>query len=240
VKRNAGRALRRAGASDITLEVEVKQSRREFHHTVRKQKKHHWIDFLAEPTNIWKAAKFLEPKGATSFARILALNNESGQTTSNEGIAEELLESFFPPLITTPEVMSHHVTEQLPLEPLTIEDVRRAIFDANPNKAPGMDGLPMLVWKMLWPCLQDELLSLFSKSLNQGKLPSEWKIAKIIPLHYQDQYFQLMEFPIESCRLDEMVGYWCDGPYKHDVVKRYAIRSQDLVHWQLRVTKKRG
>jgi len=182
VKRNAARALRRVGTSDTTLEAEVKQSRREFHHTVRKQKKHHWIDFLAEPTNIWKAAKFLEPNGATSFARIPALNSESGQTTSNEGIAKELLYSFFPPPVATPEVISHHVKEQLPLVPLTVQDVRRAIFDANPNKAPGRDGLPMLVWKMLWPCLKDELLSLFSKSLNQGQLPSGWKVAKIIPL----------------------------------------------------------
>ena len=181
-KRNAARTVRRTGVINSLLEADVKQCRREFHHTLRKQKKHHWIEFLAEPTNIWKAARYLEPDGSASFARVPALNSESGLVTCNEGIAKELLHSFFPPPTIIPEVVSPGATEQLQLELLTIEDVRKAVFNANPNKAPGRDGLPMLVWRMLWPCIKDELLSLFCKSLGEGRLPREWKIAKIIPL----------------------------------------------------------
>lgn len=65
---------------------------------------------------------------------------------------------------------------------LKIEDVQRAVFDANPNKAPVVDGIPMLVWRMLWPAVKHELLELFSLSLREGRLASSLKIGKIIPL----------------------------------------------------------
>ena len=66
--------------------------------------------------------------------------------------------------------------------PLTKEDVRRAVLAASPLKAPGMDGIPVLVWQELWPVLQDQLLELFQNSLDKAVLPRAWRIAKIIPL----------------------------------------------------------
>ena len=34
----------------------------------------------------------------------------------------------------------------------------------------------------MWPVLQDEFFMLFQESLDCDKLPSTWKLAKIIPL----------------------------------------------------------
>lgn len=62
------------------------------------------------------------------------------------------------------------------------EDVRAAIFKASPLKAPGQDNIPVLIWQKLWPVLHEQVFSLFSESLRQGKLPKKWKLAKIIPL----------------------------------------------------------
>ena len=40
----------------------------------------------------------------------------------------------------------------------------------------------MVVWKQLWPVIQDQIVRLFNSSLEQGLLPSQWKEVRIIPL----------------------------------------------------------
>ena len=39
-----------------------------------------------------------------------------------------------------------------------------------------------VVWKQIWPVVKERVLLLFQTSLTEGKLPSQWKNAKIIPL----------------------------------------------------------
>lgn len=41
-------------------------------------------------------------------------------------------------------------------------------------KAPGKDGLPMMVWQQIWPVLQHYVLALFQASLDEGVLPHRW------------------------------------------------------------------
>lgn len=43
-------------------------------------------------------------------------------------------------------------------------------------------GLPARVWGELWPVLHNEITQLFARSLETGKVPKEWKVAKIVPL----------------------------------------------------------
>ena len=60
--------------------------------------------------------------------------------------------------------------------------MKAAVFRASPDKAPGRDGLPARVWRELWPVLDDEITQLFAHSLATGRVPKEWKVAKIVPL----------------------------------------------------------
>jgi hypothetical protein len=39
-----------------------------------------------------------------------------------------------------------------------------------------------MVWIGLWPVLSDEIMLLFSRSLETGKVSKQRKIAKIVPL----------------------------------------------------------
>ena len=70
----------------------------------------------------------------------------------------------------------------VPWEPIAKHEVKAAVFRASPDKAPGRDGLPARVWRELWPALSGEITTLFTKSLETGKVPQEWKVAKIVPL----------------------------------------------------------
>lgn len=94
-----------------------------------------------------------------------------------------LLDAFFPPQASLEHTeATEHPYLQRDSPPLQKEEVRRAIFGANPNKAPGPDGIQVKVWRELRPVLQDQVTHLFRLSLDQGNLPDAWKVAKIIPL----------------------------------------------------------
>ena len=65
---------------------------------------------------------------------------------------------------------------------LTEEEIERSLYKMSPWKAAGDDGLPVMVWRQLWPTLRDPIRVLFQLSLDEGVLPTQWLHAKIVPL----------------------------------------------------------
>lgn len=94
------------------------------------------------------------------------------------------LQTFFPPLPEheAPENLDVHVYHQLPIHGVTEKEVQEAIFRASPFKAAEIDEIPAVVWQKILPVIKGALIALFQASLNQGRLPDKWKIAKIIPM----------------------------------------------------------
>ena len=183
--RNRARAARRAGLDDSTLREKSDEARNCFFKLAREQKKNHWLDFLDEPTNIWKAARYLDEEHGSSFSNIPIIKTPDGEMTTNSGIASGLMNEFFPdpPLreVGTRQT-SGPSSPQLEQVSLTEEEVKRAIFKAKPWKAPGVDGFPAAVWRELWPVLKDHITGLFRRSIDEGRVPKAWKTAKIITL----------------------------------------------------------
>ena len=187
--RNQARAQRRAGQVRPDLERRAKEASKEYHDAIRKQKKLHWDDFLAEDVNIWKAAKYLKPETGVMDDRVPPLKREDGSTTEDTvEQAEELLSTFFPPLPAKiddegerPQRTGVHMPD------LTMEEVEEKVLAAKPWKAPGEDGLPAMVWKQLWPVVRYRVLHLFDTSLRDGVVPHQWRSAKIIPLKKADK-----------------------------------------------------
>jgi hypothetical protein len=182
--RNQARSRRRAGHAVLKFEQQAREAAKEYHDAIRKQKKAHWEDFLADDTNIWQATKYLKP-GASSFSdKIPALvKPDSSPTKDKMEQAEELLATFFPPL---PAMIEDEGTrpqrEPIHMPDLTMEEIERKVFEAKPWKAPGEDGLPAMVWRQLWPVVKERVFLIFQASLRDSNLPSQWRNAKIIPL----------------------------------------------------------
>jgi hypothetical protein len=182
--RNLARARRRAGQRIVSLEDRAKETAKEYHDAIRKQKKVHWEDFLADGANIWQAAKYLKPGNEANGDKVPPLKRADGTTTQDKvEQAEELLSIFFPPLPADiedegPRPRRREVT----LPTLTMEEVEEKVMGAKAWKAPGQDGLPAMVWKQLWPVVKERALRLFHTSLNTGQLPDQWRTAKTIPL----------------------------------------------------------
>jgi hypothetical protein len=172
--------MRRAGTEDRYTREMAMSYRKRFHDAARNQRKTHWLDFIADADNIWTVAGYMDPTQDRSLTKIPALKAARGRPlrTKNASIAQELLREFFPqPPPVTETFEEGQQQDELPMEPLTEEEVRRAIFAASPFKAPGSDGLPAVVWQQLWEVLKEHIVALYQLSLGTGKLPQQWKIA---------------------------------------------------------------
>ncbi|KAM4058156.1 endonuclease-reverse transcriptase domain-containing protein [Hirsutella rhossiliensis] len=143
--RNQARAQRRAGQPQPDLEQRAKDAAKEYHDNVRKQKKSHWDDFVTDENNIWKVVKYLKPGVNVFDDKVPPLRRADGSITKGKGEqGEELLSTFFPPLPTM-------------IEP---EEIEEKVMAAKSWKAPGEDGLPVIVWKKLWHVVKHRIIPL--------------------------------------------------------------------------------
>lgn len=143
--RNSVTTARRRGLNTSEIIPQVLTVRRLFFTEVEKQKKAHWKDFLQDPANIWKANQYTRNTNA-SF-QIPELNEGDRTVQSDEGKAELLLRTFFPPppqpTSSEHKKLPRRIKDRPPskLPPFTKEEVRLAFHLPNPKKAPGLDGL---------------------------------------------------------------------------------------------------
>lgn len=183
--RNRARSARRWGGRDPALEGLATDARKRFHDTVKRQKECHWDDFLQNADNIWKAAKYLQPDGTGGFHKITCLKIRNRTVEDNKELSTVLLQEFFDGAgqaqMATTEAGSQGLVP-LPWQPLTRDEVKDAIFRAQPYKAPGIDGIPAVGWKELWPVVGQWIFLLFEASLRAGRIPETWRQAKILPL----------------------------------------------------------
>lgn len=187
--RNRARTERRVGQPVIELEETAKAAAKRYHSAIRQQKKSHWDAFLRDEDNIWEAAKYLHPGVDTAFGKVPQLvRADKSRTASNEEQTEELLATFFPPLPDDIEDEGDRPQRPpVPMPDLTLEEIERQLLYAKPWKAPGDDGLPVIVWKKIWPVVKHRVLALFQASLAEGVLPHQWRHAKIIHLKKSDK-----------------------------------------------------
>ncbi|KAG7145205.1 RNA-directed DNA polymerase mobile element jockey like protein [Verticillium longisporum] len=182
--RNRARSARRGGQAQPELERLAKEASKQYHDDIRRRKKAHWDDFLADNTNIWKAAKYLDTEGGGSFDKVPQLARADGtRTTNGTEQAEELLATFFPPL--PGEIAEEGPRPQrspIDMPEITLGEIEAQLFGMKPWKAPGADGLPLIAWRQVWPVVRHRVLKLFRKTVEEGALPNQWRHAKIVPL----------------------------------------------------------
>jgi hypothetical protein len=184
-KRNRITKMRRRG-EDVTEAIRAADTaRRTYHDEIDRQKKQHWKDFLNNPENIWKAARYARGVNVTASIPNLKANNQ--EYCTDEEKAGVLMSTFFPkqsePVLAEQRTRQQSSRRESPTWPsLTRQEVERAIFKSSPDKSPGSDGITFRVWRELWPAVGDHILWLYSNSLDLGRIPKEWKTARIVTI----------------------------------------------------------
>ena len=117
--------------------------------------------------------------------------DENGDFTSNEEEITTILNTFFASVFTAEDLSDIPEVPSVPLNNnnilrdiiVTEGDVSKCIEKLKVNKSPGPDTISPRILKEAKNELVKPLSSLFSKSLQSGTLPEEWKLANVTPIY---------------------------------------------------------
>lgn len=162
--------------------AETRERRHKWTRAIEKAKTSHWREFLdkAGEGHMWKAATYMRPRDA--YTSIPAINVDTEEVTDNQRKAETFLDPFFTKMAEPDAEIESKPTEELPWVPITEQEICRSLRVGKGNTAPGRDGIPTLLWKHLWVYLKQTITTLFTKSVDLGYYPRQWKQARIVVL----------------------------------------------------------
>ena len=88
------------------------------------------------------------------------------------------------------EAALYYLSDKIPVKtkrelqaPISQEELRTALWDMCPRKAPGPDGIVLEFYKTYWPLLGAEFTSMVNASIHEGRLPLGVTQGMIVLLH---------------------------------------------------------
>lgn len=103
------------------------------------------------------------------------------------------------------EAIQPKITEDMNLklnEPFTMEEIRFALFQMHPDKAPGIDGFSALFYQKLWDVIKNDVCEEILKFLNDGILDPNINATQIILLPKKEKSLTVEDFrPISLCNV---------------------------------------
>ena len=120
--------------------------------------------------------------------KICDLMQEDGELTSNNKEKAEVLNKFFSSVFTrentdnVPEMPDRQFENILDNITITPEEVLKKLFNLNPSKAAGPDGLHCKLLYELRDFLCEPLARFFNRSLQDGEVPDQWRQAHVSPI----------------------------------------------------------
>ena len=106
------------------------------------------------------------------------------------GLAD-LLSEYFSKLFTATEVEWQEVVSYIPstitsiqndtlLQPITVEEVKWALFQMNPDKAPGPDGMTPGFYQKYWNIVGEDIVKMVRDFFSSGVLKEELNYTNIV------------------------------------------------------------
>ena len=115
---------------------------------------------------------------------------------------------------------------------VTLEMIANRIKKMKDNKSPGVCGIPPKLLKEIVEQISTPLAKLFSLSLEEGIVPSEWKEANITPLfkkgsRNKPENYRLVSITSVVCKLLETLirDHMVEFLVKHNLIKSKQKRS---------------
>ena len=137
-----------------------------------------------KPKVLWS---YIKSKSKTRD-KICDLMQEDGELTSYNKEKAEVLNKFFSSVFTrentenVPEMPDRQFENILDNITITPEEVLKKLFNLNPSKAAGPDGLHCKLLYELRDFLCEPLARFFNRSLQDGEVPDQWRQAHVSPI----------------------------------------------------------
>lgn len=165
------------GKQSNPLWNKFKNARRKFGSELEKTKKNHWRDWLekAMDPDLWTAHKYITaPPRDCGRTRIpdLVFSDEEGQkcASSNEEKGKVLAKTFFLDRPQAGKKDAPTVTPDLicKVDPITRDQIRRALARLRPFKAPGPDKIPNIVLTKCADLIESRLWYIYTAIIEKG------------------------------------------------------------------------
>ena len=148
--------------------------------------------------------------------------------TQNDKEKSEVLSDFFTSVFTDeppgdiPELDTPKAKSEINSIKITVEIVEKKLKNLNPNKSPGLDELHPKLLKETTQQIKTPLYEIFKTSLEEGKIPKQWKLGNISAIYKKGKKNQpgnyrpvsLTSVPcklLESIVRDQIMKYMTDN-----------------------------
>ena len=137
------------------------------------------------PKLFWKYVK----SKAKTKEHIPNLKSEQTKIASSDQEKAEILNDFFSSVFTEEDTQNvptpnmKEVTQELQDIKVELDDVYRRLTDLKVNTSAGPDNIHPRVLKELSAVLKYPIQIILQQSLNECKIPTDWKLANITPIH---------------------------------------------------------
>ncbi|CAB4029658.1 RNA-directed DNA polymerase from transposon BS, partial [Paramuricea clavata] len=75
------------------------------------------------------------------------------------------------------------VTSNFKFQAVSESKVHRLLLSLNPGKSTGIDKIPAKIIRIASPVIANSLAKIFNRAITSESVPSEWKAARVTPLH---------------------------------------------------------
>ena len=121
---------------------------------------------------------------------VAELVNAEGKLTSDDEEKSNIVNDFFGTVFTQEDISTvpdftcdQNIDTCLENCTITIQDMVSALNNLNSNKSPGPDNIHPKFLKSSSKSLAKPLTLLFNKTLSEGCIPDEWKLAEVRPIY---------------------------------------------------------
>ena len=152
------------------------------------------IDFKTNPKRLWSVLKTSSKSRNIPQSVSMATDNLHITADTPDQI-EDMFNNYFTSVFSTCQSEEEESgLEQRPsIQPVSndivlhVSEVEAVLKSLDPTKAAGPDEIPARILKETAATIAPSLCMLFNRSLEEGYIPREWKLANVVPVHKKDE-----------------------------------------------------
>ncbi|KAE8228212.1 hypothetical protein CF326_g6866, partial [Tilletia indica] len=181
----AARQQQKSAPRSNRYQERFSRTRGKFHKAVTKAKRA-WAKQKVEDlegNDIFGAMQWA--KGRRRYRSPPLMDLDGGMKVETKDKAEALRKALLPPPAPAdlPQIDLHLPHDKtVAEEPLAAPEVETALFEQDPNKAAGPDGVSFLTLRRLWPVAKDSIVTLLGTGLKLGWHPRVFRQATLVAL----------------------------------------------------------